>query len=253
MNVSGLLIDSITKVLFFGGLIMIVFGISINETHISEFHQRIEQYRYKRIELKYDKKLDSIEVINAKNRIVALNEKTKKNNLSAEIKDTLLNKIKDTELVLLKKTTLNNKRDEEIKQLLIDINDFSDVVHEDFIKSVVLIIGGAFFLIIGIFKWGNKDTQEEIGLKRRFQIETKEGSCQSCGIILKYDIKPFVKKGFCSTCFDGEKYKEPNLTFAEMSERIQKRMKELGVKDNAIKTHINKLKDLNRWALTLRW
>src|ERR1035437_1445392 len=140
MNVSGLLIDSITKVLFFGGLIMIVFGISINETHISEFHQRIEQYRYKRIELKYDKKLDSIEVINAKNRIVALNEKTKKNNLSAEIKDTLLNKIKDTELVLLKKTTLNNKRDEEIKQLLIDINDFSDVVHEDFIKSVVLII-----------------------------------------------------------------------------------------------------------------
>src|ERR1035437_9867175 len=221
MNVSGLLIDSITKVLFFGGLIMIVFGISINETHISEFHQRIEQYRYKRIELKYDKKLDSIEVINAKNRIVAINEKTNKT--------------------------------KKKKNLFIAINDFSDVVHEDFIKSVVLIIGGAFFLIIGIFKWGNKDTQEEIGLKRRFQIETKEGSCQSCGIILKYDIKPFVKKGFCSTCFDGEKYKEPNLTFAEMSERIQKRMKELGVKDNAIKTHINKLKDLNRWALTLRW
>jgi len=229
------------------------FSISTESTLLSQRNEKTDQYGITILNLQYQILEDSTDAAVIKNKIAILQNQMFRNGLPATIKDSLGAAIANEESALFKKKALQKKHSDELEQVKDSLDIFKFNLDGDREGATMLLFAGLVFFLIGGGMWAVKEIQNETIDKRKFQIETKEGPCNSCGMILKYDLAPFPKKGFCSECFDGKNYKQPGLTLQDMTLLVTKRMQEQGSKEKEIKNHIKELARLNRWAPGLRW
>lgn len=70
---------------------------------------------------------------------------------------------------------------------------------------------------------------------QNFQMSKEYKSCQSCGMPFRNDPKGggtnadgSISKMYCSYCYEGGKFTQPNMTAPQMQEFVKGKLKELG-------------------------
>lgn len=119
--------------------------------------------------------------------------------------------------------------------------------------SFVLIIPGFIILIFSISQisriQGYRDRILEV---EYLTADVKKENCQSCGMKLSYDLDFDQKSNYCSHCFQDGAFLE-NSNLEEMKEKVKEQLVNKGFSQKEIKTHINGMKNLDRWKKKLDW
>ncbi|MFL5762370.1 MAG: zinc ribbon domain-containing protein [Bacteroidia bacterium] len=231
--------DNLKKVLFVLGLVLMGAAISHYITSDVSWNQKRVEMDHKILEIKYDIMADSLEYQILQSQIDTLAAKK----LSTFAKKSELSR---------KKLTIQRKGSEltYLKQEYNELFDSLKTALDLFIAPWVI---GGILLLIGALQWLTHEGFNDTYQRKKIEKEIKTCPCQSCGMMLKNDLHPHVENELCSFCFDGKKYTEPEITLAEMSDRIRKRMKMQGSKQKLVEKHIKNLKALDRWTDQLRW
>ena len=251
MNIPTLPFDTVAKFILFAGILLVIGDAYYFFNDFDNEHDKVMQNLDKLAEVKYEYTLDSADAIAIKKRIVTANIKINDTNITDEKKTILFRELDNDSLSLFKKNTLKSKLSQEI--LILEKRTTQPVDFVSFIFFLMLLLGGFFLFVGGIISWDKSEQLNNASLIRKNQIESKELPCQSCGMILKYDLKPFVEAGFCCNCFDGENFTDQSLTLKIMSEKISVQMNEQEISEKLIKKHLSELANLNRWKKTLNW
>ncbi len=79
--------------------------------------------------------------------------------------------------------------------------------------------------------------------------------CQSCGMPLSEDEKGCGTEGdgsksvdYCSHCFVGGKFTEPEITVGQMTERVRTQMRAMHIPGFLAKSFTKDIPTLRRWA-----
>jgi Putative zinc ribbon domain len=79
--------------------------------------------------------------------------------------------------------------------------------------------------------------------------------CQSCGMPLSKDEKGGGSEAdgresadYCSHCYDGGKFTEPELTADQMTRKVQAKMKEMHIPGFLARSFTKDIPTLRRWA-----
>jgi len=240
--------DSFFKTIFFGALVVITILIKYGIDSHQKLIDDINTHNAKMIGIKYAINLTNLEIAGLNKKIKLLKTDSLKK------QDTALNTKLDNNRKSLAQNILKLKklRDERYqKNIEIRIAIASKERYESY--SPVLYTVFAIILLLGLIPWVMKEVEKNNFDRDKMQKVEKAVPCQSCGMILKNDFKPFIELELCSNCYDGKTYKEPQLTFKEMQDRVQARMTNQGIDEKSTKKHLAKLAALNRWNKTLKW
>jgi hypothetical protein len=176
-----------------------------------------------------DKRLSVLE-----DSINSLTQKYKEDSASA---DAANNEIRE-QAKLLK---LNEDDLDYFKEMAIqarrDVNNFTTLAY------LLVLVGSA-----GWFYFQN--IQDQLLLNQRDQIFKK---CQSCGVRLKYEKHLNKESIYCSHCYNGEGFTDPDISLKGMKLAIKVRMKEQKIDWLNIKLHLAKIKKLSRWNNDFKW
>ena len=78
--------------------------------------------------------------------------------------------------------------------------------------------------------------------------------CQSCGMPLKKDEKGGGSNAdgskstmYCSRCYEGGKFINPNITLSEMKDKVKSKMKEMGFGGLMAWFFTSNMHKLERW------
>lgn len=168
--------------------------------------------------------------------------------LQANLIKDFVDKYKLNSIEWRKKDLLLNYKKRLVNQKVLEYNELEKIsISSFFIGLIITTIG----FVLWYYKIQNH--QDEILERNNQETSKKEKICQSCGMSLKYDLHPYIEAEFCSSCYDGEKFKEPDLTLLEMENKIKKRMQEQGLSNDTIKKQLATLKTLNRWSQIFKW
>lgn len=252
MTIPGLP-DKPSKFYLLTGIVILALIINYSAVSVHDHDVRASAYNFKKIDLKYEKLLDSLECFEAIKKIDTINANISNNNASS----MLLSEMEANKLFIVKKKLLDKKRQEIIS--ILDSNEEIEDGNDNRSEygEVFFIIIAFLAIVVGFVVWDDEEYESKHVLRK----EAKSIPCQSCGMILKYDLHPFVDAEFCSHCFDGEKYINPELTLEELEKSVRENFKnqelkskgKIKVKAKDIEKHIANLKKLNRWKGTLRW
>ncbi len=72
--------------------------------------------------------------------------------------------------------------------------------------------------------------------------------CQSCGMPLSKDPAPLAGAAFCSYCYDGSKFKQPDFTLEQMTQLVEQKLREQGMPGFVAKWLAGSTKKLQRWS-----
>lgn len=78
--------------------------------------------------------------------------------------------------------------------------------------------------------------------------ETTYKNCQSCGMPLKNDKGQRDHEYYCSKCYKGNGFTEPNITLEQMQEKVTKEVAaKWKMPTFVIKPYAKKIASLKRW------
>jgi hypothetical protein len=243
--------DNILKFFFFATLIAIIFLVNGFDNDVDLYRSKSEDLLLKRIELKYQNKLDSAEIQAIQRIIDTLNSELKKPGF---LNSTHLYKELDSnKLLLVKRKMLIEQRVEQLEVLDDRKISLDRELNDNFEETIVFYVVAAAICLLMLLQILTYDLNVHRSNIKKVRKELKENFCQSCGMILKYDLHPHVEAEFCSTCYDGEKFREPDLTFTQMVEKVTENLKAQKLTKRQIKGYTSKIQKLNRWVRTIRW
>jgi Putative zinc ribbon domain len=86
-------------------------------------------------------------------------------------------------------------------------------------------------------------------------LKPKGPYCQSCGMPLSKDSKGGgseadgrISTEFCSHCYAGGRFTQPDLSVDQMKERVQAKMREMHIPGFLAKRFTKDIPTLKRWA-----
>lgn len=252
MTFPGLPFDRLPKFIFIGSLALLALMFSTLWQNDKTYQKEKLEVKQKQLDLLYEIKMDTVDLIYGRLKTHNDSLRLKDSTLSEIQKANLISEIRSDVLSYIKKYITVVKKKDDSKYLDDRLNS---ITYSNSVDETLIYSEGAIFLVIlviGLGFWIKEESVTILATNRKINFETKNISCQSCGMILKYDLHPHMEAEFCSTCYDGEKYKEPDLTYDEMSKRVQAKLKGQFT-EKQIKKQLKVLEGLNRWANTLRW
>lgn len=264
MTLPSVPTDSLYKALFIGGIALFVFiesqTISLKEKiSISSFEESKVSKRLLQAGQEISTLLDK-QVKDYESRVETLKEQTE-----------YLKKGYNPKFLVDKIGELNfqiKKREEKISDLHSEAaklqNEF-DLLHEqvsDQIKELknkeandFILYSVAFIcFIVGLYGWlKSQSYQNKILYKQYIDAIKEDYICQSCTMLLRLDKNRKEGSLYCSHCHDGNNFTEPDLSFDKMKERIKKQMSKQGIGWYKRWSHLESLKDLERWKKHFKW
>jgi len=219
MFVPGLPSDRLAKMIFFGGLAITVTSYILLFTGDSSLDEYKAENNIKVQEVRAKIALDEL----------AINHFTDSaKNVSAQ---------KPYQLARLEQIKINHEAERDV--LLKNLSDkiFTARLNETFYWVFLGI--GVFLLFTGLVLWIMSETEEDRINEYRRNKELGTLPCQSCGMQLRHDYKPYMEQEYCSHCFNGTGFTE-TLSLQQMQDRVKKQMQAQGLKGTAIRRQLKK-------------
>jgi len=267
MNLPSFPTDSLHKFLFIGGIVMIVLAITIVEDNYKEMNKESDEYFAKLVtlNLSFDKLIYEQECLNEDLKYLntILTTLTSEVDNGNFIEEEELKKIDElnNEIEIKQRELKIFKMEIDAEQEIINYNEgLTEYIAERVTNTRILmnlfLFLGFSLIIIGLINWSKSQKYQDKILEARFvEASSFSQNCQSCGMLLKYDLK--VNKGrgskYCTHCYDGSKYIHPNISLDDFKKEISEKMKEQGFKRRNIAAHLSSLNSLDRWKRSFRW
>ncbi|MGZ4078482.1 MAG: hypothetical protein ACXVDW_13445, partial [Bacteroidia bacterium] len=179
--------DNLFKVIFFGGLLFIIAIVKFSAANDTDERLQIHNHQYRKIELKNELAMDSLELSMLATKITQLRK-----DRAQSPNDTIIARLEREEFTFNKITILKRKLNNEISQMGSDMDSLRDDIDINFIFQILMFVLATILFLIGLIQWAKKEDLKNRYENRKIYKEEKEIPCQSCGMALKYDFKSFI-------------------------------------------------------------
>ena len=116
-----------------------------------------------------------------------------------------------------------------------------------------LLFVGAGLFIMGFLFWEKSQNKlDKITGNEAEKAERQYTVCQSCSAPFQL-AEISAGKIYCSYCFDGSSFTEPDMRLDDMEKRVRKQLKRQNASTFAVWIGGRKIKHLYRWNTLLKW